>query len=56
MVLKKGLLAAPPWSWVSDGHFALPSSAQARHCRTISFSLVNGGACGGVPVAGYFLS
>lgn len=48
VVLKKGLLAAPPWTWVSDGHFALPSYAQARHCRTSIFFPSKWGAwCGG---------
>lgn len=46
VVLKKGLQATLPWTWVSDGHFAVPSYAQARHCRTSIFFPSKWGACG----------
>lgn len=38
------LLAAPPWTWVSDGSFALRRYAQAQHFRSIIISLASGGA------------
>lgn len=47
MALKKGLLLAVPLlTWVSDGHFALPSYSQAGSWRTNIFSLAGGGAWG----------